>query len=232
MRHVIMFLLTLGFATTAAAATLDLTSSGSGSIGAATFATTDTQPTGTGVIMPFVRLMNNGMEMGFNTDATPGSGDLADVKAGTWTHSVLVSSMTPVLYNGVMSYRFILDINQASSKPLLSLDELMIFTAPSPNISSLATLNSQNLIYDMGAGNKVLLDYNLNNGSGSGDMFCFLPVSLFAGLGNQYMYLYSKMGASGPPYETNDGFEEWALFEGTVPTREASWGMLKSLYAE
>jgi len=182
--------------------------------------------------MPFVRIQHNVMEMGFNTDATPGSGDLADVKAGSWTHSVQVSDMQPMLYNGVLSYRFVLDINQASSNPLLSIDELRIFISATPNISSLATLNAQNLIYDMGVGNKVYLDYNLNNGSGSGDMFCFLPVSLFAGLSTQYMYLYSKMGATGSPYGSNDGFEEWAFFEEPVPTRKMSWGKVKSLYAE
>lgn len=216
----------------AAAGTLDLTAGGSGSIGSATFVTTDLQPTGTGVLMPFVRIQNNVMEMGFNTDASPGSGDLADVKAGTWTHSVLVSSMTGVTYNGVPSYRFVLDINQANSKPLLSIDELRIYTAPSANISSLATLSAQNLIYDMGAGNDVYLDYSLNNGSGSGDLFCYLPVSLFTGQETQYMYLYSKMGATGGSYASNDGFEEWAFFEEAVPTEKSSWGVIKSLYAK
>lgn len=231
MRLAISLLVLLTSAFPAAAVTLDLTSLGSsGSIGAATFATTDTQPTGTGVLMPFVRLQNNGIEQGFNTDATVGSGDLADVKAGTWTHSLLVGSINPVLYNGVLHLRFILDIDQQASNPLQSLDEVRVYTAPIPNISSLAVLSAQNLIYDMGAGNKVLLDYNLNNGSGSGDMFMYLPYSLFAGLNTQYLYLYSKLGASGPPYESNDGPTEWALLSGPLSVKPTTWGAIKEIF--
>src|SRR5262245_40144732 len=78
--------------TPAFAVDVDLTTAGSsGTIGVATFVQTAPQPTGTGVIKPFVRLQANGLERGFNTDHSPLNGELADIKAGTWTHSVLVS---------------------------------------------------------------------------------------------------------------------------------------------
>jgi hypothetical protein len=195
---------------------VDLTSSfSSGTIGDAQFMTTDLQPTGTGVIKPFVRIQkNSGVEHGFNTDKSPLNGDLADVKSGPWTHSVRVSDLEVENIGSGPVYRFLLDINQSGSSPLLSLNELRLFTASNPAIGSLAVLNAQNLIYDMGAGNRILLNHNIESGSGSGDMYCFLPTSLFSGTETQYLYLYSKFGTSGAPYTANSGFEEWAYVEG------------------
>src|SRR5437762_14223751 len=96
-------------ATAASAVDVDLrTAAAVGAIGNGTFSQTDLQPTGTGVIDPFVRIMNNGEEQGFNTDDPDLAGDLVDVKAGPWTHSLLVSSLTPVDINGVPSLRFLL----------------------------------------------------------------------------------------------------------------------------
>ncbi len=220
-------------ATAALAADVDLTSAGaSGSIGAGSFVQTDPQPTGTGVIDPFVRLDAMGQEQGFNTDHRPLKNDLADVKSGQWTHSVLVGALVPVDFNGVPSVRFLLDINQTGASSLLSLDELQVYTATGPDLRSNAALFAQNLIYDMGAGNRVLLDYALNSGSGSGDMFFYLPASLFAGLGSQYLYLYSKFGASGGAYASNDGFEEWAHILFAVPVDQGSWAKVKQLYRD
>lgn len=218
-------------AAAASATDVDLTTpNASGSIGAAVFSQTDLQPTGTGVIDPFVRMQASKEEQGFNTDDPNLAGDLVDVKPGPWTHSLLVSSLTPVVVNNVLSLRFLLDINQTGSHPLLSLDELRVYTAPVPNLNSNAALFAQNLIYDMGAGNRVLLDFSLESGSGSGDMYFYLPKSLFAGLDNQYLYLYSKFGASGDTYASNDGFEEWAHIMMMSPVRSTTWGEIKSLY--
>lgn len=138
--------------------------------------------------------------------------------------------MIPVDYNGVPSARFLLDINQTGANPLLSLDELRVYTAPAPDLSTNATLFGQNLIYDIGAGNRILLDFSLGSGSGSGEMFFYLPMSLFTGLEDSYLYLYSKFGASGGDYATNDGFEEWAQIAFSVSTQPASWTTIKGLY--
>ena len=226
--------LTLGLlvaAVPAIAIDVDLTTVGSsGTIGSGTFVQMDQQPTGTGVIDPFVRMQASGSEKGFNTDHSPLNGDLADVKSGIWTHSLKVSDLMPVVYNGVLSAQFLLDINQTGADPQLSLDDLRVFTAGSPSISDNATLFAQNLVYAMGAGNRVLLDFSLNAGSGSGDMYFYLPWSLFAGLGNQYLYLYSEFGASGGSYASNDGFEEWAHMLLLVPVDQETWSGVKGLY--
>lgn len=218
-------------ASAAGAVDVDLTTAGaSGAVGAGSFLQVHLQPTGTGVIDPFVRLQNKDQEQGFNTDHSPLNGDLIDVKAGTWTHSLRVSELTPVMYEGVLSARFLLDINQTNTDPLLSLDELRVYTAPTGDLADNASLFAQNLIYDMGAGNRVLLDYSLEAGSGSGDMYFYLPYSLFTGLGSQFLYLYSKFGASGGNYATNDGFEEWAHLTFPTPTQRSTWSRVKGIY--
>jgi hypothetical protein len=218
-------------ATSARAVDVDLRSVGaSGSINGATFEQMAQQPTGTGVIDPFLRVQSNVEEQGFNTDHSPLNGDLADVKAGAWTHSVRVSDLTTVMYSSVLSVQLLLDVNQTSADPQISLDELRIFTAATPDISDEATLFAQNEVYNMGAGNRVLLDYSLNSGSGSGDMYCYLPASLFIGLGGQYFYLYCKFGASGGSFATNDGFEEWAQIISVLPVESRAWSEVKGFY--
>src|SRR5262249_9048332 len=75
----------------AMASIVDLTTTGaSGSIGDAFFQQTGPQPTGTGVIDPFLRLQANGNEAGYNTSA---SGAVFNDKTGTWTHDLLLSSL-------------------------------------------------------------------------------------------------------------------------------------------
>jgi len=168
---------------------------------------------------------------GFNTDYRPLVGDLEDVDNSPYTHSVSVSNLEQTMVDGVIMVPFLLDINQEGSSPLLSLDELMVYTAPVPDLSDLAGLLASNLIYDIGVGNKIYLDFSLNNGSGSGDMIFFLPKSLFDGLGTQFMYLYSKFGATGGDYASNDGYEEWAQIIGLpVATEDRAWGEVKCLF--
>jgi len=64
---------------------------------------------------------------------------------------------------------------------------------------------------DLGANGDttVNLDYSRNSGSGSGDMFMYVPVSLFAGtLPTDYVYFYSLFGNT---HSSDAGFEEWAM---------------------
>jgi hypothetical protein len=200
----------------AGATTVDLTTAGaSGIIGDAFFVQISDQSTGTGVIDPFVRIQSNGTESGFNTDIRPLTGDLADVNSSAqYTHSIKVNEFAVRDYNGTAVLRFLLDINQTNNNPLLSLDEMMVFTAGRGDIGSLSDLMSEGtLAYNMDAGvdSHVLLDYSLNPGSGGGDMFAYLKASLFAGKGDQYLYLYSRFGDTNA---SNDGFEEWARLGG------------------
>ena len=64
------------------------------------------------------------------------------------------------------------------------------------------------MIYDLDAGEDsyVLLNYKLNHGSGSGDMFAYVPDDLF--VGGSYVYLYSMFGVNNA--NTAD-FEEWSI---------------------
>ena len=115
--------------------------------------------------------------------------------------------------------RFLLDINQTGSNPLLSLDQLKIYVAPVATYNTLADLSSfATQIYDMGVGNKVYLNYALESGSGAGDMLAYLPYNLFSAHQTKYLYLVSQFGATGGDYATNDGFEEWARVDGAAVT--------------
>jgi hypothetical protein len=196
----------------AAAIMVDLTTLGaSGSIGNAFFIQVNNQSTGTGVIDPFLRLQHNGSERGINSDGPY----LLDEKAGAWTHAIRVSDFGTVDLNGVQSIRFLLDVNQTNSNPLLSMDGFRIYTAASKDYQSLAQLDTNGtLLYDMGVGNKVHLNYDLEAGSGAGDALAYLPYSLFSEQQDNYLYLYSEFGATGGDYASNDGFEEWARVDG------------------
>src|SRR5215472_155076 len=75
---------------------IDGSTATSGTIGGATFALTPIQPTGTGVIDPFLReqASNHPIEQGYNTD-NPGSGSngTLDDLAGIWTHSIQLGNV-------------------------------------------------------------------------------------------------------------------------------------------
>jgi hypothetical protein len=196
----------------ASAVILDLTTGGaSGIIGSAYFVQVNDQSTGTGVIDPFLRLQASGSEIGVNSDGPY----TMDEKTGTFTHAIRVSEFGVTDLNGVQSVRFLLDINQTGANPLVSLDQLKIYVAPTATYNTLADLSTfATQLYDMGVGNKVYLDYSLEHGSGSGDMLAYLPYSLFSPHQSKYLYLVSQFGATGGEYATNDGFEEWARVDG------------------
>lgn len=198
---------------------LDLTTAGaSGSINGAFFQQINPQSTGTGVIQSFVRIQANGMEQGYNTDARPIETGF-DTKVGAFTHSINLNNVPKVKLDDGNFYRqFLLDINEKLPAKLLSLDSLQVSTASVGNLTGYTadgTYNSQaTLVYDLdGAGDDwIKLDYSLNHGSGSGDMFAYIPDSLFP-TGNPFVYLYSKFG----DHNSSDaGFEEWSVLKGNM----------------
>ena len=81
-------------------------------------------------------------------------------------------------------------------------------------------------VYDMNPGggfaNGVLLNFDLNPGSGAGDMFLTIPTSFFTGVPGQYVLLYSQFGTPPGAYPSNDGFEEWAVISGQVVPEPAT----------
>ena len=107
-----------------------LTTNNLGTANGGVFSFTDQQPTGTGVIKPFLREQANGTEQGYNTSG----GTPFDDKAGPWTHDIHLSDLaaSTVLMNGVLYYKLLLDVNEpAGTKSLISLDRLEFYTPSS-----------------------------------------------------------------------------------------------------
>ncbi len=187
---------------------------------------TDAQPTGTGFIHSFVRLQGaaggGGSEQGFNTDGRPLQFD--ENKSPKFTRSLKLADVPVVNVGGTLYREFLLDINQRSSSPLLSVDEVKIYLAGVGNLTSLA---GRAAAFDLDAGGDVSVKLNagLNSGSGSGDMRLLVPNAAFAGADpNAFLYLYSKMGGVAGA-TANGGFEEWAVKATggtTTPTGTAS----------
>jgi len=211
---------------------IDLVNNTSGSAPGAQFYQTQQQPTGTGVIDPFVRIQMHGTESGYNTD---GNKFQFDEKAGIWTHALPLNSLQTVTMNGKSYYQFLLDINETDTTAgrLLSLNEVQIYLGKDGNydkntnpftsdvgFGTAGALSTK--VFDLDSGGvdrTVELDYGLNSGSGSGDMYMYVEKSLFdaafAQKGYGYVYLYS---AFGNPNGSDAGFEEWAAKTGTNDT--------------
>jgi hypothetical protein len=197
-----------------AAIVVDLTTRGSsGSINGAIFKEFTPQPTGTGTINTFLRIQKNGVEDGFNTDWRPAG---FDVKTDLHTRSLLLADVPKVTIGHVTYREFLLDINEAASEPLLSMNEVQIFLAATANVANKSDLGTP--VYDMDSGvdANVKLNYALNRGSGTGDMLMYVPDSLFNTTTGPYVYLYSRFGEP-IPGDSSDvsngseaGFEEWA----------------------
>jgi hypothetical protein len=124
-------------------------------------------------------------------------------------------------------YMFALDANESNgqSNNYLSLDMLKFYvggtTDPSPLPSTQATLgNLGTLVYTFSTSDTVLLDASTGSGSGTADMYVFVPTSLFAGFDPaSYVYLYAQHGAyPATGFQSASGFEEWASIKVGVPT--------------
>ncbi|HZY84692.1 MAG TPA: SdrD B-like domain-containing protein [Gemmataceae bacterium] len=195
-------------------AALDLTTAGAaGAFNGALFQQANPQPAGNGVVHAFLRIQSHGdtVEQGYNTDARAVQFD--QKKDLTFTRSLLASDVPQVNVGGVAYSEFMLNINQNQSSPLLSLDELRLYVGNAPNLANYDptahTLGGQSAVYDMGAGNSVLLNSALAPGTGKGDMYLLVPSQLLQSAGNPYVYLYSKLGATAGA-GANGGFEQWS----------------------
>src|SRR5438445_983483 len=207
-------------------------------INGAIFTTNVQQPTGTGVIRPFVRLdSSKDIEKGYNTDARPLDSANDAKQDAQYTHSLTLSSLQSTNIGGTDYFQFLLDINQTGTSPLLNLNDLQVYVAGSASLSGFTSGSGfssgpSTLVYNIDAGTDhgVLLNYNLNSGSGSGDLYVDIPTANFNVANNTYVYLYSSFGVPNP---NNDGFEEWAAVAkaGTpsVPLPASVWGGLALL---
>lgn len=184
------------------------------------------------------------------------NGVLNNSNEDNWNHAVTYGQMNPQGTGSNAFFRFLLDINQTGSSPRLNLDDVQIFISTVANQKTTdfsadgqLLLASATQVYRMDApgtskppascsgpsdcgaiaddgSNRVSLDFSLGSGSGSGDMYLDIPVSLFtsafssAGISNgakagTFVYLYSKFGSD--PFNNNDGFEEWAFLAKVAP---------------
>ena len=216
-RSAIFVAATVGIPTVAQASTIiDLTTGDSGGSNGALYVWTDFSATGSGVIDAFLRIQNRGTEQGYNHSL--GHNVPWDTKPGLHTHDIQIEDLVVRNITGVDYYEFLLDINESNGhdNELLSLDNIQIYTRNSPITSpdeSFSHLGDLRYNNDVGANGDttVELNYSLNHGSGSGDMFFYVPVSLFAGtLPSDYVYFYSLFGGSN---SSDAGFEEWAMLQ-------------------
>jgi len=213
-----------GLGATARATVVDLTgNNNSGTANGAEFDYTPAQPTGTGVIEPFLRLQADPTEQGYNTSG----GTPFDDKAGIWTHDIQFSDLktTTVSVNGTAYFQILLDVNEPNGKTsLISLDRLEFYTSPvgSKTTTDVPSLGTLRWSLDGADDSYVLLDASRNKGSGSGDMFAFIPVSAFAGVSDKdYIYLFSRFGDQMAADGTSEGgFEEWSLVHNMTPVPE------------
>lgn len=214
-------------------------------INGALFQEANDTPTGTGNIDPFVQVtpQSGTTEGAYNTTTNYNvlSGTtLENGTADNWNHNITLADVAVVKIGDINYYQFVLDINESSghNEEWISLDNVQIFTSPSGQFGDGTTniltcggglaCNGGNVL-DMGApatlrwnmdvgsdGNSVvLLNYALNNGSGSGDMNLYVPVSAFGNAAQtDYVYLYSWFGNQGGDYGASDGFEEWDVVVG------------------
>jgi len=191
----------------------------------------DPQSTGTGVIDSFLRVQASGgntSEQGYNTSL---SAPLDD-KSGSFTRSLLLTEVPIVNIGGVDYYQFLLDINQVNSSGLLSLNQIQLFTSSTDRNDGTVSLNGTEPTLSFTGGSTteqfrlsstysnpydIQLNYNLNPGSGAGDMFFYVAKSGITPLAGQtYLILYSQFGNPPGVNGTNDGFEEWAVLKSSI----------------
>jgi uncharacterized repeat protein (TIGR01451 family) len=201
-----------------------------GFINGALFRVGSTQPGGSGVVQPFLRVTNQGnntTEQGYNTNSRPVGSNatdpiLADIAGNTAQYCRAIAANAPPIVNiGGVAYReFSLGINQSNNSPI-SLDSLQIFLGTAPNLTSTGFDSSGQLtglgtlVYNMAVGpdgpSTVLM-----KGSGNAlDYRVDIPVSDFTGT-NPYIYLYCHFGSyQSPNFAANDGYEQWAIQSNT-----------------
>lgn len=193
----------------AKATVVDLVNSDTGWINGAFFQTTDIQPTGTGVFEPFLTIQAKGSEQGYNGT----NGNFDTKRVSKWNHEIRLSDLHATSIGDVAYYSFVIDINEpnSGSAPLISLTSLKIYTSTTiQDITSTDANGNFNgllgtLQYDLGIGNSVAY-LDTENGSGSGDIAFFIPVSLFSDASpDDFVYVYEQFTG------TSGGFEETSI---------------------
>jgi hypothetical protein len=167
---------------------------------------TSTTGSGTGNYEAFLRLADNGVESGYNTDAN----NQLDNKDGIWTHSLLVSDLQVVSTADGDFYEIRLDLNeiQSGDKPEITLEEFQLWVGPAAGAGASPSFTGLTNVFDL-SGSVLLMD--TNHGSGTDDYLIRIPVSMLTG--GDYLTLFAQFSGS------DDGFEEFrALTTEFTPT--------------
>jgi uncharacterized repeat protein (TIGR01451 family) len=204
--------------------TVDLTDSGdAGVINDAVFMTDPLQPAGTGAFNSFVQIQRTGTEQGYNSDHTA---QFDESNSAQHNHSVLLADVPIVIGDGTngtaegIAYRqFLLDLNEASRNPYISLDALQIWQEESGNLTNFtpgagfAGAHTNYLAYNLDAGGDhwVALNDGLSHGSGQSDAVILIPNDVFINdAAHRYVTLYSEFGLQSG-WQSDGGVEEWGL---------------------
>ena len=198
---------------------------------------------GSGEINPFLGTQvggSGGVQTGVNTDQPAVNQLPLDDKrdnSNTFTETMRLNQLGFVTIAGVDYFTFFLDINEPNNDEsrFLSLDRLAIFGRTGANAGDPLDLNSTNitsladvdlfpnleLVYRLGIGNTLILDYDLFAGSGLGyDMSLLVPTSAFSNLAPNSRIVFAVSYGAGDACagcSAQDGFEEWAFLPGAGP---------------
>jgi hypothetical protein len=121
-------------------------------------------------------------------------------------------------------YMFGLDANESNGggNNYLSIDMFQIYVGGVTDPVSLPTTEATlgqlgTRVYTFSTNDAVLIDANSGSGSGTADMFVFMPTSVFSGFAaDSLVYVYARHGSyNAPGFDTASGFEEWASI--TIP---------------
>jgi hypothetical protein len=239
---------------------LDLTvHSYSGSINDAWFVELDKEGSGTGTFPAFVQLKDgkdaDNYEWGYNSDVKGTSDDNLD-RGTASTHNHTIRWLDIPLVRNVRTTpgdlvapgwyaEFRADINEltAGENRYLSLDTVEIWVSDAGDLgatgkyySTWSALTNTSMIYsteDTPEYDHVGLNYNLESGSGTGDLGLYIPVDRFnswvaaSGVQNPYVYIVSTWGSytgsalahdegtgqviTVANWGISDGFEEWGM---------------------
>ena len=177
---------------------------------------------GTGRFPAFVQIGgNDDVVSAYNTTV---NNVLSNGSSDQFNYAIQVSQLTSITVSGVSYYEFLLDINESNTgnDKWLSLDDIVVKTSTVANQSVQGIPAGGTVRWDMNSADRILLNYDLEAGSGNADMRFLVPTASFAGaLSTDFVYLYSAFGGkgvvSGRDWGNSDGFEEWAFRRQTGP---------------
>jgi hypothetical protein len=185
---------------------------------------------GTGQFDPFLTLKtNDSTEAGYNGDADT---NYDQFFGGGRTHSLLISAVPIVTYEGQQYREFSLDANDEGAESFMSVDDIKIFR---DNQADLGEYNNgtetfgtddstpATKLFDLDE--PIILDsQGLESGSGVSDITVLLPVGIFPAdcfygslTCDQYLIFYTESGflstsqGDGRDYSVTAGFEEWRV---------------------